>query len=77
LIEVTKAAIKQAQKVKILLDHLEHLKSQQLLQKWEIFLPRIEQVVEQTSRRVLNLSGDAYALLAYLFSGLLVLVDLP
>ena len=45
LIEVTKAAIKQAQKVKILLDNFDCVKSQKLLQKWEVFLPRIEQVV--------------------------------
>jgi len=54
LIEVTEAAIKQAQKVKTILDNLDASKSQKLLQKWEIFLPRIEQVVEQASRRVLD-----------------------
>jgi IS5 family transposase len=53
LIEVTKAAIKQVQKVKSILDNLNSVKSQRILQKWKIFLPRIEQVVEQASRRVL------------------------
>ncbi|MFN6569396.1 ISNCY family transposase [Dendronalium sp. ChiSLP03b] len=54
LIEITKAAMKQAQKVKILLEKLDSAKSQRILQKCEIFLPRIEQVVEQAFRRVLN-----------------------
>jgi IS5 family transposase len=53
LIEVTKAAIKQAQKLKLILDNLDTVKSQKILQKSKIFLPRIEQVVEQASRRVL------------------------
>lgn len=53
LIEVTKAAIKQAEKVKSVLVQLDAVKSQKILQTWEIFLPRIEQVVEQASRRVL------------------------
>jgi IS5 family transposase len=54
LIEVTKAAIKQTQKVKSILDKLDSVKLQKLLQKCETFIPRIEQVVEQASRRVLN-----------------------
>lgn len=53
LIEVTKAAIKQAQKLKSILDNLDTVKSQKILQKSKIFLLRIEQVVEQASRRVL------------------------
>lgn len=53
LIEVTKAAIKQAEKVKSILAQLNAVKSCKILQKWEIFRPRIEQVVEQASRRVL------------------------
>jgi IS5 family transposase len=54
LIEVTKAAIKQAQKVRTLLENFNSPQAKKLLQKWEIFSPRIEQVVEQASRRVLN-----------------------
>ncbi|HCF27715.1 MAG TPA: ISNCY family transposase [Cyanobacteria bacterium UBA11049] len=53
LIEVTNAAIKQAQKLKSILAQLDAFKPRKILQKWEIFLPRIEQVVEQASRRVL------------------------
>lgn len=54
LIKVTKASLVQAQKVKMLLTHLNSPKSQKLLQKWAIFIPRIEQVVAPASRRVLK-----------------------
>jgi len=54
LIVITKAAIKQAQKVKIILEDLNSSQCYQLVQRWSVFQPRIEQVVEQTSRRVLK-----------------------
>ena len=52
LIDLTKASLKQAQKGQNLLTHLNSKKSEKLRQKWAIFRPRIEQVIEQTSRRV-------------------------
>ncbi len=52
LIDVAKASLKQAKKVPALLSHLNTNKSEKLRQKWSIFIPRIEQVIEQTSRRV-------------------------
>lgn len=46
--------MKQAQKVKKILEIFTARESQKLLQKWTTFIPRIEQVVEQTSRRVIK-----------------------
>lgn len=40
--------------MKILLENLNSSQAKKLLQTREIFIPRIEQVVEQASRRVLN-----------------------
>jgi transposase, IS5 family len=54
LIAVTTAAMKQAHKVKLLLEDLNSVESQKLLKKWQIFSPRIEQVVSQASRRIFN-----------------------
>ncbi len=52
LIEVTKASLRQAQKVKTILTGLNENKCQKLLPKLIMFIPRIEQVIEQTCRRV-------------------------
>ncbi len=54
LIAITKASWKQAQKVKSIIGNSNLLKYQKLLQKFELFLPRIEKVIEQTQRRVFN-----------------------
>jgi transposase, IS5 family len=55
LIEVTQASWKQAQKFKSIIGNLNLLQFHQLLQRFEIFLPRISQVIEQTQRRIFNL----------------------
>ena len=55
LIEVTQASWKQAQKFKSIITNLNLLQFHQLLQRFEIFLPRISQVIEQTQRRIFNL----------------------
>ncbi|MBW4619094.1 MAG: hypothetical protein KME17_07015 [Cyanosarcina radialis HA8281-LM2] len=52
LIAVTTAAIKQAQKVKLILESLNSFKADKLLKTWEIFRPRVEQVINQASRRI-------------------------
>lgn len=52
LIEVTKASLKQAKQVETILSNFKFPKSKNLLQKLVIFLPRIEQVIQQTSRRI-------------------------
>ena len=52
LIQVARSCLKQAEKVKIILGNSNSLDSQKLLQKLAIFLPRIEQVIEQAYRRV-------------------------
>jgi transposase, IS5 family len=54
LIEVTQASWKQAQKFKSIIGNLNLLQFHQLLQRFEIFLPRISQVIEQTQRRIFN-----------------------
>ena len=51
MIALNKASCKQAQKVKLLIGNSNSLESQKLLQRFEIFLPRVEQVIEQTQRR--------------------------
>ncbi len=54
LIALTKASCKQAQKVKLLIGNSNFLESQKLLQRFEIFLPRVEQVIEQSQRRIFH-----------------------
>lgn len=54
LIALTKASWKQAQKIKLMIENSKFLESGMLLQKLEIFLPRIAQVIEQTQRRIIN-----------------------
>jgi IS5 family transposase len=55
LIEVTQASFRQAQKLKKILENSKKAPgSQVLLQKFTVFLPRIEQVIQQAYRRVLN-----------------------
>ena len=54
LITVTRESLKQAEKVKIILDNLDSPDTQKLIQVFEIFIPRIKQVIEQTNRRVVN-----------------------
>lgn len=54
LIEVTRSCLKQAQKVKNILMNSNPADSQKILQKLTVFLPRIEQVIQQAYRRVLN-----------------------
>ncbi|MHC5717372.1 MAG: ISNCY family transposase [Nostoc sp.] len=54
LIDIAKASWKQAQKVKLIIGNTNSLEYQKLVQKFEIFLPRILQVIEQTQRRIFN-----------------------
>ncbi len=54
LIDIAKATWKQAEKVKLILGNSNLLESRQLIQRFEIFIPRIQQVIEQTQRRILN-----------------------
>ena len=54
LIDIAKASWKQAEKVKLILGNSNLLESRQLIQKFEIFIPRVQQVIEQTQRRILN-----------------------
>lgn len=54
LIEVTRSSLKQAQKVKNILMNSKPPNSPKILQKFTVFLPRIEQVIQQAYRRVLN-----------------------
>lgn len=54
LIEVTQASLKQAQKVKSILMNSNLPSFQKIVQKFTLFLPRIEQVIQQTYRRVFN-----------------------
>ncbi len=54
LIKLTKASLKQAEKVQEILSDSQLLNSLTLQQKFTLFLPRIEQVITQTSRRVIK-----------------------
>ena len=54
LIEVTKLSFKQATKIILLLKNINNLNFQNLLNKIEMFLTRIQMVIGQTVRRVLN-----------------------
>lgn len=54
LIDIAKASWKQAQKVKLIIGNSNLLEYQKLVQKFEIFLPRVEQVIEQTQRRIFH-----------------------
>jgi transposase, IS5 family len=54
LIEVTQSSLKQAQKVKNILMNSNPPNFQKIIQKFTVFLPRIEQVIQQAYRRVLN-----------------------
>lgn len=46
--------MKQAEKVKRILDNSKFLNSQKLLQKIAVFIPHVEQVISQAYRRVLK-----------------------
>lgn len=54
MIEIAKASWKQAQKVKLIIENSNFIEEHQLFQRFEIFLPRVEQVIEQTQRRIFN-----------------------
>jgi IS5 family transposase len=54
LISVASSCLKQAQKMKTILENINSDDTNNLLQKFVIFLPRIQQVIEQTRRRILN-----------------------
>ena len=54
LINIAKASWKQAQKVKLVIGNSNFIEYQKLFQRFEIFLPRVEQVIEQTQRRIFN-----------------------
>ena len=54
LIDIAKASWKQAEKVKLILGNSNLSESRQLIQRFEIFLPRVQQVIEQTQRRIFN-----------------------
>lgn len=54
LIEIAKASWKQAQKVKLVIGDSNLLEYHHFLQRFEIFLPRVLQVIEQTQRRIFN-----------------------
>lgn len=54
LIDIAKASWKQAEKVKLILGNSNLIESRQLIQRFEIFLPRVQQVIEQTQRRIFN-----------------------
>jgi IS5 family transposase len=55
LLEVSQASLKQAQDVQKLLQNIKSLPSEKLNQAFQLFLPRIVQVVDQTYRRVFQL----------------------
>ena len=52
LIEVTKACLKQAKQLEKILQQLKYLKAKKLLEKLVLILPMIEQVIQQTFRRI-------------------------
>jgi transposase, IS5 family len=54
LIEVASSCLKQAQKMKTILENLNSSNTDNLIQKFVIFLTRIQQVIEQTQRRILS-----------------------
>jgi IS5 family transposase len=54
LIQITQASFKQAQKMQTILRNLNSPDSQNLLQKFALFLTRIEQVIKQASRRIFH-----------------------
>ncbi len=55
LLEVFQVSLKQAQDVQKLLQNIKSLPTEKLNQAFQLFLPRIVQVVDQTYRRVFQL----------------------
>ncbi len=55
LLEVSKASLKQAQGVQKLLQNIKRLSTEKLNKAFQLFLPRVVQVLDQTYRRVFQL----------------------